>query len=152
MSEGGRVEKDHVAKSSIAVDAPADKVWSALVTPDAIKQYMFGTTVTSDWQVGRPIVWKGEWQGKQYEDKGTILRNDPPRTLQYSHFSPQSGVPDRPENYHTVTIHLEPHGTQTRVVLTQDNNPTEQVREHYEKNWTLMLSALKQFVEQQARR
>jgi uncharacterized protein YndB with AHSA1/START domain len=145
------VETDYIAKSSIDVDAPADKVWSALVTPDAIKQYMFGTTVISDWQVGRPIVWKGEWQGNRYEDKGTILRNDPPRTLQYSHFSPQSGAPDRPESYHTVTIHLEPHGMQTRVVLTQDNNPTEQVREHYEKNWTMMLSALKQFVEQQAR-
>jgi hypothetical protein len=32
-------------------------------------------------------------------------------------------------------------------VLTQDNNPTEQARDHSEKNWTMMLSALKQFVE-----
>ena len=141
------MHKDHIATATTVVEAPADRVWEALVTPEAIKEYMFGTNVTSDWQVGGPIVWKGEWQGKRYEDKGTILRNDPPATLQYTHFSPLSGVPDRPENYHTVTIHLEPHGTQTRVVLTQDNNPTEQARDHSEKNWTMMLSALKQFVE-----
>ena len=72
--------------------------------PEAIRRYMFGTTVVSDWKEGGPIVWKGEWKGKAYEDKGVILRLEPERILQYSHFSPQSGLPDTPENHHTVTI------------------------------------------------
>src|SRR5215831_12345084 len=96
--------KNLVAKASAIIAAPREKVWNALVTPAAIKQYMFGTDVTSDWREGSPIRWKGMWKGKPYEDKGTILQLKPGRVLQYSHFSPLSGVPDKPENYHIVTV------------------------------------------------
>jgi uncharacterized protein YndB with AHSA1/START domain len=65
--------KNLVAKTSLSIAAPAAKVWDALVNPQVIKQYMFGTAVVSDWQPGSPITWKGEWKGKPYEDKGTIL-------------------------------------------------------------------------------
>ncbi len=140
--------KDLIAKTSVTIDAPGAKVWNALVDPAAIKQYMFGTTVDSDWRKGSAITWKGEWKGKPYEDKGVILEIDPERTLQYSHFSPLAGLPDAPENYHTVTFDLSSEGNQTRVSLSQDNNPTEEAREHSKKNWDMMLDALKKFVEQ----
>jgi uncharacterized protein YndB with AHSA1/START domain len=136
-----------IARSSIAIAAPAEKVWNALVTPATIKQYMFGTTVTSDWKVGGPITWKGEWQGKAYEDKGVIRQFQPGRALQYTHFSPLAGLPDKPENYHTVTIQLSPEGNQTQVSLTQDNNSTEEARSHSEQNWATMLDGLKKVVE-----
>jgi uncharacterized protein YndB with AHSA1/START domain len=136
-----------IAKASITINAPNGKVWNALVQPEAIKQYMFGTTVVTDWREGSPIVWKGEWQGKPYEDKGVILQFKPGRTLAYSHFSPLSGVPDTPDNYHTVTVELSAEQDQTRVSLAQDNNATEEERQHSEKNWGMMLSALKAFVE-----
>ena len=67
---------------------------------------------------------------------------------QYSHFSPLSGLPDKPENYHTVTIVLARHGHQTDVTLTQDNNATDAERAESEKNWAMMLEALKKFLEQ----
>jgi uncharacterized protein YndB with AHSA1/START domain len=35
----------------------------------------------------------------------------------------------------------------TRLVLTQDNNATEEARKHSEQNWSTMLEALKQHVE-----
>ena len=136
-----------IARSSIAIAASPEKIWSALVTPAAIKQYMFDTTVTSDWREGSPITWSGEWQGRKYEDRGKILRFKPGRALQYTHFSPLAGLPDRPENYHTVSIQLSPEGSGTRVELTQDNNPTEEARAHSEKNWEMMLQGLKKFVE-----
>ncbi len=139
---------DQIAKAAVTIDAPAAKVWEALVSPDAIKQYMFGTNVTTDWREGSPIVWKGEWKGKAYEDKGVLLEVKPERTLKYSHFSPLSGLPDKPENYHTVTIELSPEGNQTEVSLSQDNNPTEEAREHSEKNWEMMLAGLKKYLEQ----
>jgi uncharacterized protein YndB with AHSA1/START domain len=138
---------DHVARSSLTVNAASAKVWQALVTPAAIKQYMFGTNVTSDWKEGSPIVWKGEWQGKKYEDKGVIRQFKPEQALQYTHFSPLAGLPDRPENYHTVSIQLAPDGQGTRVSLTQDNNPTDEARAHSEKNWGMMLEGLKKYVE-----
>jgi uncharacterized protein YndB with AHSA1/START domain len=136
-----------IARSSIIIQAPGEKVWSALVDPEAIRQYMFGTHVVSDWKEGSPIVWKGEWQGKSYEDKGVILQFKPGRTMQYSHFSPLSGLPDRPENYHTVTIELSAEGSQTRVALSQDHNSTEEERRHSEANWGSMLASLKKYLE-----
>jgi uncharacterized protein YndB with AHSA1/START domain len=142
------MDKNLIASASITISAPNGKVWNALVNPEAIKQYMFGTNVVSDWYEGSPIVWQGEWQGKSYEDKGVILQFKPGRTLQYSHFSPLSGLPDKPDSYHIVTIELSDEGNQTRVSLVQDNNPTEQEREHSVRNWEMMLTALKKFLEQ----
>ena len=138
---------DIIARSSITIHAPGDRVWDALVNPAAIKQYMFGTDVKSDWKKGSPIRWKGEWQGKAYEDKGVIREIEPGRALQYTHFSPLGGLPDKPENYHTVTIQLSPEGNRTRLSLTQDNNPTEETRAHMEKNWGMVLEGLKKLVE-----
>jgi uncharacterized protein YndB with AHSA1/START domain len=141
------MENNLVAHASVDIAAGKDKVWDALVNPLMIKKYMFGTNVVTDWREGSPIVWKGEWQGRSYEDKGEIRRFSPQHSLQYTHFSPMSGLPDSPENYHTVTIELVPEGDRTRVSLSQDNNPTESARQHSEKNWRLMLDSLKQLLE-----
>lgn len=142
------MNKNLIARASITINAPSTKVWDALVNPEAIKQYFFGAHVVTDWREGSSISWKGEWQGKSYEDKGVILRFEPTRMLQYSHFSPLSGLSDKPENYHTVTIEISSDGNQTRVLLSQDNNATEEAREHSETNWEMMLGALKKFLEQ----
>ena len=142
------MDENLIASASITINAPSAKVWDALVNPAAIKQYMFGTDVVSDWREGAPIVWKGEWQGKSYQDKGVILQLKPGQIIQYSHFSPLSGSPDQPENYHTVTIELSGEGNQTHVSLAQDNNATEEDRAHSEKNWEMMLTALKKYLEQ----
>ena len=137
-----------IATASITIKAPASKVWNALVDPKAIQQYMFGTNAVSDWRAGSPIVWKGEWQGKPYEDKGVILQLKPGSTLQYSHFSPLSGLPETQENYHTVTIELSDEGDRIRVSLSQDHNATEEEAEHSGKNWEMMLSSLKKYLEE----
>ena len=139
--------KGLTAQASTTIDAPPDVVWKALITPESIKKYMFGTTVTSDWKEGSPISWKGEWEGKTYEDKGVILALQPERRLQYTHFSPLSGLPDAPDSYHTVSIDLAKESHGTRVTLTQDNNATEQARQHSQKNWEKMLSGLKELLE-----
>jgi len=136
-----------IARASVSVNAPIAKVWEALTEPEVIEQYMFGTKVISDWKEGSQITWKGEWQGRKYEDRGVILKLEPERLIQYSHFSPLSGLPDAPENYHTVTIELSNLGTHTLVSLSQDNNPTEEAREHSEKMWKAMLATLKKTLE-----
>ena len=140
-------EEQRIARASTKIDAPPAKVWDALVDPAQIKKYMFGTNVASDWKVGSPITWKGEWEGKKYEDKGEILEIEPRRRLRYTHYSPLSGLPETPENFHNVTIELKPSGEQTEVALSQDNNPTEEERRHNEKNWNAMLGGLKKLIE-----
>jgi len=138
---------DIIAKVETAINASVTHVWDALVNPATIKKYMFGTTVISDWKEGSKILWTGEWQGKTYEDKGTIHQLKPEAKLQYTHFSPLTGLPDIPENYHTVTIELTEKGKQTILSLSQDNNSTQQAKEHSEKNWGMMLASLKKLLE-----
>jgi uncharacterized protein YndB with AHSA1/START domain len=137
-----------IASATITINAPGARVWDALVNPEAIRQYFFGTNVVTDWQEWSAIIWKGEWQGKTYEDKGMVLENRTGQKIRYSHFSPLSGLPDKPENYHIVTIELSVEGNQTHVSLSQDNNPTEEARAHTVKNWEMVLNGLKRHIEQ----
>ncbi len=141
------METDLIATAEADIAAPIADVWKALVTPADIRKYMFGAEAHSEWRAGSPIFWKGEWQGKPYEDKGVILEIDPGRVLRYSHFSPLAGQPDRPENYHTVTIRLEEGGAGTRVILSQDHNGSAEAKTHAEKNWGTMLASLKRLLE-----
>lgn len=136
-----------VAKASIVIRSMPEEVWHALTNPETIGRYMFGATVVSDMTVGSPIVWKGEWQGRAFVDKGVILALEPQRLIRYSHFSPLSGLPDVPENYHTVSVHLERERQGVRVTLIQDNNESEEARAHSEGGWTLMLGRLKAILE-----
>jgi uncharacterized protein YndB with AHSA1/START domain len=136
-----------IATASITIDARKSEVWAALVSPEAIKQYMFGTEVASTWKVGSPITWTGEWEGRSYQDSGVIRRCEPEHTLAYTHFSPLSGLPDSPENHHLVTIELSDDRHGTEVTLTQDNNASQEALEHSRRNWASMLEALKKFVE-----
>ena len=140
--------KDHVAKVSTVIDAPKEQVWDALTDPDAISRYMLGAKVTTDWKEGSPITWEGEWDGRPYQDKGTVREVRPPQILEYSHFSPLIGLPDVPENYHTVRIEVIEDGPATRVTLIQDNNETEETKDHSEGNWKTMLDGLKEVVEE----
>ena len=138
---------DHVATAESEIDAPPSRVWAALTDPEQIKKYMFGSQVETDWRPGSPIVWKGEYEGKRYEDKGEIVEFEPERRLKVTHFSPLSGQEDVPENYHTLVYELEEYGAKTRVSLSQDKNATEEAAEHSRANWEQMLSGLKQVVE-----
>src|SRR6266516_6060761 len=139
---------DFVAKVSVSIASPASKIWNALVNPELVARYMFGATVVSTWKEGDPIVWKGEWQGKPFEDKGIILRVEPNKLLRYSHFSPLSGKPDVPDSYHIVTIELSEQKGTTLVRLSQDKNPTDEARAHSERNWRTMLDGLKKTAEE----
>ncbi len=61
------------AKKSITIRASVAKVWDALINPSLIKQYFFGVEVVTDWKMGSPILYRGTWQGKVFEDKGIFL-------------------------------------------------------------------------------
>jgi uncharacterized protein YndB with AHSA1/START domain len=141
------MNKPLVAEATTTIHAPASKVWEALTRRDLIKQYMFGSDVISDWTVGSPITYKGEWQGKPFEDKGKVLEIERERLLVTTHWSPLSGVPDSPENYHTITYRLSENDGKTDVSITQDNNANEQEKAESQKNWTQMLQGLKNLVE-----
>jgi uncharacterized protein YndB with AHSA1/START domain len=141
MNERG---KDAVA--SVVVGAGPERVWKALTDPSDVKEYFLGTDVTSTWQEGDPVTFAGEWKGKAYEDKGTVLKNRPNELLRISHFSPLSGLPDVPENYHTVEHRLAPKDDGTEVTITQGNNRSDSEAEESAKLWEMILGNLKEYL------
>jgi uncharacterized protein YndB with AHSA1/START domain len=105
------------------------------------------STVVTDWQPGNPILWQGEYQGRAYQDKGRILEAEPGRRLKVTHFSPMTGLPDVPENYHTITYEIGERGGRTHLSLSQDNNGDEAEAQRATQNWETLLAALKKTVE-----
>jgi len=129
------------------INAPSSKVWDALIKPELVKQYLFGTDVITDWKVGSPIKYKGVWQGKAYEDKGKVVEFVPEKLIVSTYWSPLSGVADAPENYKTVRYELTSQGSQTQLTITQDNNNSEEDARHSEQNWQMVLGGIKKLVE-----
>jgi uncharacterized protein YndB with AHSA1/START domain len=137
----------HVATAAITIDAPASRVWDVMTDPAAVKEFMFGARLVTDWTVGGPILWRGEWEGKPYEDKGTILEIKPGRKLVHTHFSALSGGEDKPENYHPLTWTLDEKDGRTRLTLAQDNNPSEEAAEHSKGMWDMLVADVKKIAE-----
>lgn len=139
----------YVATSTITIEAAASRVWSVLTDPGAIKEFMFGADVETDWAVGGPIVWRGVWDGKAYEDRGNVLEFEPGRRLVVTHFSPLSGQEDAPESYHTLTWTLEDRSGTTEFTLSQDNNASAEEAEHSKGMWDSLVKSVKAIAERQ---
>jgi len=146
------MNSNYSSKSAIHIAAPRSRVWAALTTPDQIKQWFFGVDTVSNWKVGSPLIHKGVWQGKPYEDKGVIIQINPPGLLEHSHWSPLSGLPDRPENYEHVTWALVEQGDGTDLTISEVNLPSQAAQDLSEKNWQMVLGNLKALVEKQPAR
>jgi uncharacterized protein YndB with AHSA1/START domain len=135
------------ARASIRIDADRAAVWRALTDPEAISRFMFGTTVETDWREGSPIVYRGEWEGSPYEDRGTLLEVVPDDRLVSTYYSPLSGKPDVPENYQKVSYLLSTEGDGTLVTVTQDGCADAAEAERMSGNWGAMLESLRSVVE-----
>lgn len=137
----------HTAISKVTIHAPKDLVWQALTTPELIKQYMMGADVHTDWKVGSPLTYTGEYQGKKFEEKGEIKELTPGVKLAATHFSSMSGKPDVPENYALVTWALEDQGGHTVVSVSQDNIESAEGVAQSKASWSGVLKTLKLVVE-----
>ena len=136
-----------IAKATSTINVPTSKVWDALTKPELIKQYLFGTEVNTDWQVGSPITYRGVWEGKPYEDKGEILQIEPEKLLVSTFWSSLAGLPDVPENYKTVHYELSPENGGTKLTIIQDNNADQAEADHSAQNWNTVLDSLKKLLE-----
>jgi uncharacterized protein YndB with AHSA1/START domain len=135
---------------TIVIDASPSKVWDALTIPALIKQWMSETDIdiVTDWQVGQPIIIKGDWYKAGFKNAGTVLQFEPERMLQYSHLSSLSRLPDTEENHTVLSFTLEPTSGQTTLTLTASNFPTESIYRHFSFYWNVAIVLLKKFVEQ----
>ncbi|MDB5008444.1 MAG: hypothetical protein JWQ84_1793 [Mucilaginibacter sp.] len=135
-------------KTTIIFDEPIEKVWQGLTDPAMVKQYFFGTDLKSDWKVGSPITFSGEWEGKTYVDGGVILAIDPPEFLKYSYWSSMSGTEDKPENYNNITYELTEANGKTTLVIIQEGVKSKDAAEHSEQNWKTVFDGLKELLKE----
>lgn len=133
--------------TTVTFKAGIEKVWQGLTDPAMVKQYFFGTNLASDWQVGGPITFSGEWEGKTYKDGGIILDIDPPRLLKYTYWSSMSGTEDKPENYNDITYSLSEANGITTLIITQESVKSPEAAEHSKQNWTYVFDGLKKMLE-----
>lgn len=133
---------------SVNIQAPASKVWRALTEPALIEQYLFGTQAISDWKKDSPIVFKGEWDGTKYEDKGIILTFEKDKLFQYSYWSSFSGMEDTPENYSVVTNILSESNDETILMIVQQGFKDQNSMDHTLENWKSVLTKIKSIAEQ----
>ena len=135
--------KTLIAESSIQINNTIDEAWKALVNPEIVEKYMLGSQQLSDWQKGSSIIWKKDFNGRKFVDKGEILEFTPPKSLKYTHYSPASGKPDAPENYQTVSVTLKENAKRTTIELRSDNNASEKEKKMNEHIWAYYLQGLK---------
>lgn len=131
------------------IHAPGERVWRALTEPALVKQYFFGTDLETTWKVGSELFFRGEWDGKKYEDRGTVLTFEPMRSLSYNYWSAFSGHEDKPELRHVIRFELTDAPDGVRLEIQQSNVDTQEHADHSAKNWQGVLAALKKFVEEQ---
>lgn len=136
-----------IATTSTSIYSSPSSVWKALIDPEIVKQYMYGAEVYSDWQVGSQITYKGVWDGRPYEDKGTILEIIPERVLSYTYWSPLSGTDDFEDNYAHVTYHISEYDDETTLTITQDNLETDEAVVAAEENWMKVVGNIKRILE-----
>jgi uncharacterized protein YndB with AHSA1/START domain len=138
-----------VARVSLTINAPRAKVWDALIDPEKIKQYILASDVVSQWRQGSSIVWKSEFNGKPFEIKGTILRLEHQRLLEFDQSRPIFRVSQavRPADYHRVTIELSDEGAGTHLSLIERGNTTQREFAHSQGGWQLALGNMKALLE-----
>lgn len=142
------MKHDLSVSESIEIKAVPSKIWNVLINPEIIKEYLFGTETITDWKVGSNIIFQGEYEGRQYRDKGIVLENVLNKLISYRYWSAFSGLEDQPENYSLITYTLtnsEQH--KTIFTWTQKGFANEESYQHSKSGLRALLEKIKEIVE-----
>ncbi len=140
------METHHKIQYQTTINAPLEKVWEALTKSEIVKQYFFGTDLVTNWKVGEPIIFQGEWEGQKYQDKGEVLEYKHNQRLAYSYLSNWSGKEDKLENYLWVCYEVKADGENTELTIHQSNYDEERAK-HSEGNWASIVNEMRKILE-----
>tara|TARA_B100000749_G_C18298133_1_gene411352 strand:- start:159 stop:602 length:444 start_codon:yes stop_codon:yes gene_type:complete len=141
------INKELTLNVSLEIEAPISKVWDAVINPEKIKKYFFGTEAISDWKEGSELKFQGEWEGTPYVDKGTILEIESEKILKYDYISSFSQLEDKPENRAIIAMKVSPTSTGTMLEIIQQGFESKETYEHSESNWKSVMEDMKKRVE-----
>ncbi|MFN3301307.1 MAG: SRPBCC domain-containing protein [Sediminibacterium sp.] len=140
------MQTKHQTKYQTIIKAPLEKVWDALINPEMVRKYFFGSNQETTWEVGSPLLWTGEYEGQTYVDKGVVLEFVPNKKVSYSYLSSLSGLEDNPENYLMVTYEVKPTDSGTELTIIQSNYDEEKAK-HSSENWAVVINGMKKLIE-----
>ena len=140
------MKTDFKSTCRTSINAPIETVWQALVNPELVKKYFFGTVLETTWKIGSEIFWTGEYEGNIYKERGIVLEYLPHEKITYSYFSSWSGLEDKPENHLWICYELNKVKNETELVITQSNYDQEKAN-HSSANWEKVIDGLKKIVE-----
>ena len=141
-----------ISDSTVKILAPAKKVWLALTSPGLVKQWQYGSDLLTTWEVGASIVFRNEWNGQVFEQKGKVLEFSPESRLKYSLFFPRPDLRDIPEHSIYMMYELaESDGTTSLLVRQEDPRPSLPDESSGGDGGPDVLSTLKELVEVEMR-
>lgn len=142
------MDKSLISRHSILINASAAVVWDVLTNPEKIALFLFGTKTETDWKMGSPITFSGEYNGMKYSDKGIVMAHVPNQLLAYDYWTQFSGLEDLPENYCEVSYHLsEDKNGKTHFTWQQVGFKDEQALEHNQSGMPQILDQIKNLAE-----
>ncbi len=134
--------------TSININATTAEVWNALTNKELIKEYFFGTDTNTDWKEGSPISFKGLWEGKTYEDKGTVLKVEKEKLLQHDYWSSFWGNEVGADERSVITYEIIGNGSaETTLTVKQEGFKDASSRDHSIGNWQGILKNIKKLLE-----
>jgi uncharacterized protein YndB with AHSA1/START domain len=127
---------------AIYINASPEKIFHALTDGPTTREYWLHENV-SDWTVG------SEWSHRRLDGSaddvvGKVVESDPPRRLVTTWAPPTA--PDDPEQTSRVTFEIETVAGASRLVVTHDDLPADQL-EDAASGWSSVLSSLKSLLE-----
>jgi uncharacterized protein YndB with AHSA1/START domain len=63
------LNKALVISKRVEIHAGPPQVWDTLTNPQKNSRFFSGTQILTDWHVGSPIIFQGEFQGQKYIDE-----------------------------------------------------------------------------------
>ena len=122
-----------------------ERLWSALTTPEFMRQYWFDMHIETDWKRGAP--WRLLFRDGRVADAGSIVEIEPPKQLVLewrNEWNPEL----KAEGYARCTMELEPVDRAVKLTVTHSiARPQSQLIEKVGGGWPKILSNLKSLLE-----
>jgi uncharacterized protein YndB with AHSA1/START domain len=122
-----------------------ERLWSALTSPDFMKQYWFGMHFQTDWKSGS--AWQLVFSDGTVADSGELVEVEPPRRMVFkwrNDFRPELNA----EGYGRCTVELEPIADSVKLSIAHVMDRAQaQFIEVLSVVWPRILSNLKSLLE-----
>ena len=133
--------------SSIFVNASRERLWNVLIQPEYVKQWQYGSELSTSWEEGTPISFRAVWNGKVMEQWGEVLEVHPLELIKYSLFAPRPDLEDKPENYFIMHYIIEKEKGITKLQIIQEDNRPGAVQTPEQGEENPVLKMLKELAE-----